>query len=118
MKQIPGTSKTPEITIKAEISEIQIKGVIIPENPQIFFTEFEDLLSNCKKSFDKLVLDFDLEYFNTGAARYLYKIFKDFKSDQIPVTVVWRYESDDEDILESGEEFQELSGLEFNFVVK
>lgn len=118
MKNIPGTSKTAEISINTEISEISIKGVIIPENPQIFFAELENTINEYKKSAEKLVLNFDLEYFNTGAARYLYKLFKDLKTDKFPVLVKWHYDADDEDILESGQEFEELSGLEFKFILK
>ncbi len=116
-KKIDAGTKTPEVTINSEIGLVKLKGVIIPENPLIFFGELDGYIDLCFKDSNSLVLDLDLEYFNTGAARYLYDIFKKLKQKS-NISVLWHYESDDEDIHESGLEFQELSGLKFDFIIK
>jgi hypothetical protein len=116
-KIIKAGAKTPEVKVNSEKGQIILKGVIIPENPLIFFGELNEYIDLCFKDSNSLILDLDLEYFNTGAARYLYDIFKKLKL-RTNISVFWQYESDDEDIYESGLEFQELSGLKFEFVVK
>ncbi len=116
-KIIKAGTKTPEVVADIETGNILIKGVIIPENPVIFFSELEALLSECNKSSGSLRLNIDLEYFNTGAARYLYEMFKNLHNYQ-EAAVNWFYEPDDEDIYESGVEFRDLSGIDFNIIAK
>lgn len=114
---MPATAKTPEVNIDNQNGKIELSGVIIPENPMIFFGQLELIIEECKLSSEKLNFDFKLDYFNTGAARYLYDMFKKLK-DHPKCNVNWYYEPDDEDIYESGIEFQQLSGLNFSFIKK
>jgi len=116
-KTIAKGTNTPLVFADTEVGTISIKGVIIPENPAIFFEELDLLINECSSATHSLSIDFDLDYFNTGAARYLYDIFKklrEFKS----LTINWHYEADDEDIYESGLEFQELAHTKFTFIQK
>ncbi len=116
-KTINAAAKTPEVIANTITGEISIIGVIIPENPIPFFISLNELIEQCKTDSNSLIINFDLEYFNTGAARYLYEMMKKLK-DYPQTTINWHYELDDEDIYESGIEFKELSGLSFNFIVK
>ncbi|MDD3859344.1 MAG: DUF1987 domain-containing protein [Bacteroidales bacterium] len=114
---ILSTEKTPEVNSDYKHGKIELIGVIIPENPLIFFGELEKVVEECKTNSDNLEIDFKLDYFNTGAARYIYDLLKNLKNHQ-NCSINWYYESDDEDIYESGIEFQQLSGLKFNFIEK
>ncbi|HNQ68083.1 MAG TPA: DUF1987 domain-containing protein [Bacteroidales bacterium] len=115
--KIFSTEKTPEVNADFIKGKVELIGVLIPENPLIFFGQMESIIEECKANSDNLQLDFKLDYFNTGAARYIYDIFKKLKNH--PNCIVnWYYEADDEDIYESGTEFQQLSGLKFNFIEK
>lgn len=109
--------KTPGIFYDDSQNFLTIQGRIIPENPESFFNDFDRIFSSTLQEQNQITLIFDLEYFNTGAARYLYKFFVKI-SKLGGVKVKWIYESDDEDIFESGKEYEELTGLSFIYEVK
>jgi hypothetical protein len=57
------------------------------------------------------VLDVKLEYFNTSSSKCLVEIFRKLEQLQDSgknVLINWFYEEDDEDMQESGEDFQEI----------
>ena len=67
----------------------------------------------------EVVADFSLEYFNTSSARCIFMILKEIKNLGLGgkhLTVNWHYEEGDDDMLETGEDFQELIELPFNFI--
>lgn len=109
-------NKTPEVKIGDAKHQLIIEGVIIPENPDIFFDKLNNIVEETYTENKKLILDFKLEYFNTGAARFLYKTMLKLKSYE-SIEIVWRYEDDDEDILESGQEYETLTGLKFTYEI-
>ena len=56
-------------------------------------------------------LEVSLEYFNTSSSRLLYRFMKEFadnQSEKTNITIVWKYEIDDEDMEEVGNEFKLL----------
>ncbi len=109
------TDSTPEISIDESLSSIFVKGRIIPENPVKYFSMITDIILNYYKNAVFLNLTFELEYFNTGAAKYLFELLKKL-NDKTKVKIFWLYEKDDEDIYEAGKDYQELTGLDFSFV--
>lgn len=115
--KITATEKTPEVNADFKEGKIELIGVIIPENPIIFFEKINTIIEECKSNSAALQIDFKLDYFNTGAARYIYDQLKRLKGHQ-NCCINWYYEADDEDIYESGTEFQQLTGLKFNFIEK
>ena len=115
--QIPAQAKTQLVEKDLELNIIKIVGVLIPENPMLFFEELYSFTEEFLQKTKKLNLHVDLEYFNTSSARYLY----DYLKKVIPISdlqLTWFYDSDDEDILESGKEFEELCKIKFEFVEK
>ncbi|MDR2836236.1 MAG: DUF1987 domain-containing protein [Bacteroidales bacterium] len=112
---IKATNKTPEIIINSETSEIFVKGILIPENPLEFFNKINLEIDNLLNKNSKLILALNLQYFNTGATKYLFELFKKLKNRN-NVKIIWYYESDDEDIYESGKEFQSLTNIDFEFI--
>ncbi len=113
--ELEGTYKTPKICSDDNLRTISIFGRLIPENPELFFGELEAIVKNIFEPQEQNTLEIELEYFNTGAAGFLYNLFKDLKQ-QFDTTIVWRYESDDEDVLESGKEYESLTNLNFKYV--
>ncbi|PLX06604.1 MAG: hypothetical protein C0596_14885 [Marinilabiliales bacterium] len=105
---------TPEVSTGSKEHILNVVGIIVPENPEFFFEKLNNLINLTYNTHKKIVLDFNLEYFNTGAARFLYKLFINLK-DKDDVEICWRYEEDDEDIYDSGKEFESLTSLKFNF---
>ncbi len=108
---------TPEICIDTANKKISFKGIMIPENPVEHFSGLNLKLAELCKDMSDLTLEFDLEYFNTGSAKYLYELIKKLAA-QVKLSIVWIYEADDEDIYETGKEYQKLTGLPFEFIEK
>lgn len=117
IKTIEKGAKTPQIIANTDLSLIKISGVIIPENPVSLFEEIMNLTKLVINNNIELKIEFDLEYFNTGAARYIYDYLKNLKHISTPI-VKWLYEKDDEDILETGQEFMAMTGIDFIFIEK
>lgn len=116
-KIIEKNNKTPEVLLDDEKSIIEIIGVIIPENPHDFFNLLLSHINNAYSINEKIELIFKLDYFNTNSAKFLFKILKDIcKKNNVKIS--WHYEKDDEDIFDSGKEFEHLIGIKFNFIEK
>ncbi len=116
-KIISSTGKTPEIVISDKSGTVSIKGVLIPENPNEYFNKIVPLITDAYNYNNQLTLNIDLDYFNTGAAKYLYDLLKSFTGKD-DVNIIWYYEEDDEDILESGQEYETLTKLNFTYKTK
>jgi len=106
------TSKTPKIVFKHKSGLLEISGKSIPENSAILFGPainwVEEYISNPASSTTLII---KLEYFNTSSSKYLVEIFRKFEvlfKDGKKVLIKWFYEEEDEDMLESGQDFKEI----------
>ena len=86
--------KTPSITFNPNTGVLEIKGKSIPEN--------------------------SLDYFNTSSSKCLLDIFRRLEpansGGASSVKVHWFYESDDEDMMEAGDDYQALVKLPFTLI--
>ena len=104
--------KTPQILFDIDKGHFSINGVMMPEDARGFF---EPLFGYIKIYFQspkpETKLEISLEYFNTSSSRLLYHFMKEFsnnQSDKTNITIIWKYEIDDEDMEEVGKEFKLL----------
>jgi hypothetical protein len=56
-----------------------------------------------------------LEYFNTSSSKSLLDLFKRFEKLST-VEIHWHYDSDDEDMLEAGEDYDHIVEVPFRFI--
>jgi hypothetical protein len=117
---IEGTKQTPEIKFEANTGILEIKGRSIPENTFEFFNPILLWLEEYAKSpVDKTIVKVNLEYFNTSSSKYILEIFKRVKivfTEGGDVLVEWYYEEDDEEMMETGEDYEDVSGLPFELI--
>ncbi len=121
---IKGTEYSPEITFKPDTGTFQISGESRPEDAgKLYGTVLrwlEEYLAGIKSNNpNPLRFEFSLLYFNTVSAKYILEIMRLLylsHSDGKKVQIVWHYKERDEDIKESGEEFERLVNLPFEFV--
>lgn len=118
--KIAGTKQTPEIIFDNNTGKLEINGRSIPENTFEFFnpvlTWLDEYASSPK---DETVIHVNLEYFNTSSSKYILEIFKRLKkvtNDGHDVLVKWYYEEDDEEMMETGEDYEDVSGLNFEII--
>ncbi len=114
--------KTPSILVDYEEGHIELKGVSHPENVFVFYNPvFQAIKDFSKTNTMQIVVDFQLEYFNTSSARCLFLIFKELKELAYSgknVVINWHYEEEDEDMMETGEDFEELIEMSFNYIAE
>ena len=115
---INNSVKTPSITFAADNGQLEIKGKSIPENSLEFYRPvFEWLDSYSNSPAPSTTLKVALEYFNTSSSKCLLDIFRKLEainlSGRSSVKVAWFYDSDEEDMMEAGEDYQALVKVPF-----
>jgi hypothetical protein len=115
---IDNSIKTPGISFASDNGILEIKGKSIPENSIEFYRPvFEWLDDYSKAPAPSTILKVALEYFNTSSSKCLLDIFRKLEtinlSGRSSVTVNWVYDSDDEDMMEAGEDYQALVKVPF-----
>ena len=117
---IEGTKQTPEIDFDAISGVLKLSGRSIPENTFEFFNAVLIWLDEFSvQAPDKVIAKINLEYFNTSSSKYILEILKRLKSvlkDDKDVLVEWYYEEDDEEMMETGEDYEDVSGLPFEII--
>tara|TARA_B100001245_G_C22827207_1_gene397926 strand:- start:271 stop:651 length:381 start_codon:yes stop_codon:yes gene_type:complete len=118
--QIEATKTSPFIMLDSENKKIELKGKSTPENAVQFYYP---VINNIKKLFSEVTgeiqVHFALEYFNTSSSKCLFdmlKVLKALEEHERTIIVNWYYEEDDEDMIETGEDFEDLLGLTFNYI--
>ena len=117
---IEGSPKTPNINFDGNEGSFLISGRSIPENSLDFYKPILEWLdAYIGEPKELTTVDIRLEYFNTSSSKCLLDVFKKletlYKRGQ-KVSVNWCYESDDEDMLEAGEDYQSIIKIPFTMV--
>lgn len=111
---IASTAKTPQIEFDAEQNQLTLTGRSIPENAVDFYRPVLDW-THCLEADTPLKVMVQLEYFNTSSSKCLLDLFKRLETSDA-VEVMWYFDSDDEDMLEAGEDYDHIVKLPFKFV--
>lgn len=114
------TRVTPLIFFDPDRGLLELRGKSSPENAISFYSKLiAGLHKFAIESKVNLVANFKLEYFNTSSSKCIFDVLKKIalvQQQSKVVSINWYYEVDDEDMYESGEDFADLLGLEFNFI--
>lgn len=117
---IERTPQTPEISLQVN-GDFSIKGISTPHNVQNFYQPVFDWLRTYKDSEPaRINLVLEMEYLNTSSSRIfvdLLILINSLKASGTAVKIVWRYEEDDEDVFDLGEDLRLSSRSEFDFVM-
>src|SRR5690554_2776360 len=118
---LKGTLKTPSVLFDAEKGLLDIKGRSIPENSLEFYKPMNNWLKDYGKEPSKqTIFEVKLEYYNTSSSKCLLDLFKTLEKlneeGKTSVKVHWYYETDDEDMLEAGEDYQAIIPLTFEII--
>ena len=117
---IKATSSTPFVALEVANRTLWIKGTSQPEDPNSFYEKVDKLLAFYFEIPNRnLTVNFSLDYFNTGSARYLYLLMaelKELKENGKSINVNWHYAIEDDDMLLSGKNFSSYTQLELKLV--
>lgn len=102
---IEATSNTPQIVFKTNGSLI-LNGRSYLIDVRKFYQPIFDWVSQLKA--EKVRFIINLDYFNSASAKVIFEILKTIDDNDLVLEfdVIWKYETDDEDVLESGQIFE------------
>lgn len=113
--------KTPSIHFDSKTGVFEINGRSLPENPHQFYLPLFIWLEHyIENPAPKTTLNIQLEYFNSSSTKCIVEMFRKMeqisKNRKSEVSINWLYASDDEEMLESGENFKSILEVTFNLV--
>lgn len=116
---LESTKKTPMVLLDPA-GKIRIGGRSIPEDASKFFDGILIwILEYVGSPKDITTVDIELEYFNSGSAKFVMQILREL-SELIhagkELKINWYFEEGDDDILERGEYYASILDLEINFI--
>lgn len=116
---IQPTSKTPRVFLDISTGKFEISGRSIPENAHEFYESiilFLEKYVSSKPSFTEIHMN--LDYYNTSTSRCFIDIFRSCESlsEFSGAKVFWYYETEDEGMLEAGEDFSTITKIPFEFI--
>lgn len=118
--RIEKTAQSPELHFESD-GNLIIKGISNINHCQKFYEPaFEWLQSFKDKRPNNINFILEIYYLNTSAALILVdmlKLVNSFKELGSSLNITWRYEEDDEDILDLGEDIQMTTKSEFEFMM-
>lgn len=117
---ISPTDDTPEIKFDKEQGQFLISGKSLPEDVIEFyrpvFAWLERYVANPN---DETLLKVKIFYFNSASQRAINEVFSILSRLTIKekkVDIEWHYHEEDEEMLEAGVEYAELSNLPFRYI--
>ena len=116
---LESTKKTPAVLLDPS-GKIRISGRSIPEDASKFYdTLLNWVLEYVTSPQDSTTVDIELEYFNSGSAKFVMQILRELSElihNGKELKVNWYYEEGDDDILERGEYYASILDLSINFI--
>jgi hypothetical protein len=119
--KIERTKTTPSVILDREKGIFEISGNSLPENAMGFYQPVvdwcNDYLTNANPSTE---FNFKLDYFNTASSKILFELIKLHKSlldSGKSIQINWYYHEEDEDMLEAGQDYADLTKLPFEFLI-
>jgi len=116
---LDGTKKTPKVSLDPT-GKIELEGRSIPEDASKFYDDILNwVIKYCNSPKDSTQVDIELEYFNSGSAKYVMQILRELSELRVDgknLVVNWYYEEGDDDILERGEYYASILQLDINFI--
>ncbi|MEO8590538.1 MAG: DUF1987 domain-containing protein [Flavobacteriales bacterium] len=117
---IDRTETSPQIDMDLDQGVLDFIGRSLPHNSEQFYSRvyrwIEEYLQEPKV---ETVVNMKLDYLDTSSSKHLYNIFQ--KLDAVSergqhVQVNWHFETGDDEMAETGKDYQSLFKLDFAFI--
>lgn len=118
--RIKQTTDSPSLIIDGEVGLIRLAGKAIAHEPETAYKKLEKEISEyCLEPHFFSTVNIRLINLNSGASKWLYHLLKEiekFNNKENRFIVNWLYDKDNEFMLETGEDFQQIIDLPFNMI--
>lgn len=117
---IDRTETSPQIDLDIEAGTLEFVGRSLPSNADLFYSRVHNWLEMYMAQPQKeTTVNMRMDYLDTSSSKHLYNIFN--KLDAVTeqgrkVTVNWHYEAGDDEMAETGKDYESLFKLEFAFI--
>ena len=119
--KITGTQDMPTIVLDKEAGYFEISGKSFPADVTVFYKPIIDWLDDyAENPLAETVFNLKMDYFNTASSKVildiLYKLEDLSLAGDSKVLIKWYYPDDDEDMMETGEEYDEIVDVDFELI--
>lgn len=117
---IDRTETSPEIDLDLEQGMIEFTGRSLPANSEVFYGRvYRWLEEYLKQPREETTVNMKLDYLDTSSSKHFFNIFDRLNAVNErgrTVHVNWHYESGDEEMAETGKDYQSFFNLDFKFI--
>jgi len=117
---IPPTLDTPRVEFNPKDGVLIIEGKSFPPDVASFYQKVTNWLEEYVQSpAKKTLLSLKLDYFNTASSKIILDILYKFESMHLKgheVNIKWYYPDDDDDMKETGEEYEQIVDVTFEHI--
>lgn len=114
------TQATPEVKLDKESGKFEFNGRSLPENVKEFYNPIMEWIENySQEPNDHTKVIFNFEYFNTASSKIILDLIenlKTLKEKGKELDIDWYYLEEDDDMLEAGEDYSDITEIPFNFI--
>ena len=112
---IKATKITPKVLFNTEKDIYEIIGRSIPQNSEMFYLEVIEWLKNNLSTDKKISLVIYMDYFNSSSNKHILNIIDLINKTNEGNKIIWKFDEDDEEMKEVGEQIQFLSSAKFDY---
>ena len=114
------TETSPQIDMDVDSGVMEFIGRSLPHNSEQFYAQVYNWLDEyLEKPSEKTTVNMHMDYLDTSSSRHLYNIFKRLNTageTGNKVQVNWHFETGDEEMAETGKDYQGLFNMKFKFI--
>ena len=119
--EIQASNNTPHIILDVDLNILLIEGKSFPEDSKEFYRPVIEWMDELKTTNPKeLKIGFNLFYLSSSSIisvkQFLMKVV-DLNNSGTKITIIWAFDEDDDDIKKTGEDYQKLTKLNFEYKV-
>jgi len=110
---------TPKVTLDFQKGIFEISGWSHPEDAIAFYTPVLNWLNGYAQTPNSGTnFHFKLQYYNTASAKQIFRVISALEevAKKSNVKIHWHHDTEDTDMLSSGERFSKMSTIPFEFV--
>ncbi|HQV51478.1 MAG: DUF1987 domain-containing protein [Flavobacteriales bacterium] len=114
------TDTSPQIDIDVDNGILEFIGRSLPHNSEQFYAQIYNWLDEyLEKPSEETTVNMHMDYLDTSSSRHLYNIFKRLNTageTGNKVQVNWHFECGDEEMAETGKDYQSFFNMNFKFI--
>ena len=95
---------------------VSISGISMMEDAMDFYKPLKEWADQYLNSNKALVIDFELNYFNSSSAKQFIQLISKLEDDQFEGKVIWKYPNDHVIMYDRGKELEAILDVPFEFI--